>query len=180
MVFWKVAPTLSQVITSCTFRTYKANCSEYFQEIMTEDGLCFTFNSLTSQAMFMDGVNNNIMSVENVSGVLHRWTLEDGYESGYEDNSTLDIYLYPYRVLSSGSRVGLKTILSIKDDDMDYLCRGPVQGFKVILHSPNELPQVSGQYFRIPLGQSVRLAMKPNMIKTTKTLKGYNFKRFEN
>lgn len=111
------------------------------------------------------------MSHKNLTNVLFGWTLEDGYDerSGIDTN-----LLYPYRLFSSGSKPGLIMTLGIKQENMDYLCRGPVQGFKVVLHSPNELPQLSGRYFRIPVGEDVRVAIKPNMLKTSKSLKDYS------
>lgn len=177
MRFRKVAPKASQALITCKFRTYNGDCNEYFQDVMTEDGVCFTFNALTSTMMFTDGINSQIMLKRNVSGIIERWTLEDGYDSGYADNNTSDVYLYPYHVLSAGSKAGLRVVMATKEDDMDYVCRGPSQGFKVILHNPNELPQVSGQYFRIPVGQDIRVSIKPNMLQTAKSLKDYSPQR---
>lgn len=153
-------------------------CYDYFEDIMTDDGLCFTFNTLTANMMFRDGMNSKIMLNRNISGILQRWTLEDGYDVGLNDNYTSDVFLYPYHVLSAGSKAGLRVTMAIKEDDMDYVCRGPAQGFKVMLHSPNELPQVSGHYFRIPVGQDIRVAIKPNMLQTTKALKEYSPTRY--
>lgn len=124
--------------------------------------------------MFTSSVSDKIMSNINMSGTLFHWTLEDGYGEGYDDNSATNVYLYPYRALSAGSKVGLKLIMGLRETDMDYACRGPVQGFKVVLHAPNELPQVDGQYFRITIGQDVRVSVKPNVLKTTKSLRSYH------
>lgn len=56
---------------------------------------------------------------------------------------------------------------------MDYICRGPVQGFKILLHTPGEIPRVSKQYFRVPLRQEVVVSVKPNMITTSDGLIEY-------
>ena len=50
---------------------------------------------------------------------------------------------------------------------------GPVQGFKILLHTPGEIPRVSKQYFRVPLNQEVVVSVKPNMITTSEGLVGY-------
>lgn len=169
---------MSLSLISCTFRTYQGSCETIFQEIITDDGLCFTFNSLTPNSLFMDNVNDEyIISNNSMLGILNRWTLEDGY-GGHEDNTSSNIFHYPYRVLNAGSKAGFKIALGIREDDMDYACRGPVQGFKIILHTPNELPQVDGQYFRVPMGQDVRVSIKPNLLRTTESLKGYEPIRF--
>lgn len=53
------------------------------------------------------------------------------------------------------------------------MCRGPVQGFKILLHTPGEIPQVSKHYIRVPLQQEVLISVKPNMITTSDELKYY-------
>lgn len=133
---------MSQSLIGCVFRTYNGDCNEIFQEIVTDDGLCFTFNSLTPDALFADSVNDDMMSNSNMTGIFNRWTLEDGYSD--IDNAKNNVFLYPYRVLNTGAKAGLKVALQLKENDMEYLCRGPVQGFKVMLHTPNELPAVDG------------------------------------
>jgi acid-sensing ion channel, other len=94
------------------------------------------------------------------------WSLENGYNSNNED-------LYPYRVLGSGARAGFNIVLKLTEPDLDYMCRGPVQGFKILLHTPGEIPRVSTQYFRVPLQQEVVVSVKPNMMTTSEGLAGY-------
>lgn len=94
------------------------------------------------------------------------WSLEDGYKNA-------DAETYPRRVLGPGSRAGLNIVLKLTENDLDYICRGPVQGFKILLHTPGEVPRVSKQYFRVPLGQEVVVSVKPNMITTSEGLADY-------
>lgn len=56
----------------------------------------------------------------------------------------------------------------------DFVCRGPVQGFKILLHTPAEIPRVSKQYFRVPMQQEVVISVKPNMMTTSAGLKDYS------
>lgn len=86
-------------------------------------------------------------------------------------------------------------------DDMDHLCQGPIQGFKVVLHPPSEVPQPSKNFFRVPLEQvcllfhifcieqfqltrrfhsifflleqQVLVSVKPNVLVTAEELKDY-------
>ena len=57
--------------------------------------------------------------------------------------------------------------------DNDYICRGPVQGFKIILHTPGEVPRASKQYFRAPINQEVIVSVKPQMMTTDRGLYDY-------
>ena len=91
-------------------------------------------------------------------------------EGGY---TTIDKDVYPKRILDPGARGGLNIVFKLYENDTDYICRGPVQGFKVLFHTPGEIPRVSKQYFRIPLRQEVFVSIKPNMITTSPGLTDY-------
>lgn len=96
------------------------------------------------------------------------WTLQGGYTKNVPLNET-----YPQRVFGAGARAGFFALLKLNETDADYVCRGPVQGFKVLLHIPGEVPQVSKHYFRVPLLEEVLISIKPNMITTSDTLARY-------
>lgn len=91
-----------------------------------------------------------------------------------EGYSTSDAETYPRRVLGPGERGGLIIVLQLDSSDLDYICRGPVQGFKVILHTPAEVPMASKHYFRVPLNQEVIVNVKPDIITTSSGLKDYH------
>lgn len=98
------------------------------------------------------------------------WTLEKGY-TNHDPNT------YPRRVNGPGPFSGLYVLLKLNENDIDFVCRGQVQGFKVILHSPNELPRVSTNYFRVPLQQEVLVNVIPNIMTTSQALDGYKPER---
>lgn len=58
-------------------------------------------------------------------------------------------------------------------EDRDNICRAGMQGFKIVLHNPGEMPQMSKKYFRIPLDQQVILSVQPNIITTSDGLGNY-------
>lgn len=97
------------------------------------------------------------------------WNLQDGYN----DTGGNVAETYPNRVFGAGARAGLFALLRLYEQDLEYLCRGPVQGFKILLHTPGEVPQVSKHYFRVPLEQEVLVSVKPNMITTSEGLRHY-------
>jgi acid-sensing ion channel, other len=50
-----------------------------------------------------------------------------------------------------------------------------------MLHTPGEMPQVSKQYYQVPLNQQVLVAIKPQMMTTSEGLRHYSPNRsFEN
>lgn len=95
------------------------------------------------------------------------WSLRGGYTTNKSET-------YPRRVLGSGTRASLIVVLRLDEIDEDHTCRGPVQGFKFLLHSPNEVPRVSKNYFSIPLRQEVIVGVKVNMMTTSPNLKSYD------
>lgn len=104
-------------------------------------------------------MNEDLLSVTNNSKAEH-WNLEDGYNKKIEVNPET----YPYRVFGAGARLGMFALLRLYEQHLEYLCRGPVQGFKITLHTPGEVPQVSKHYFRVPYLQEVLVAVRPNMV----------------
>lgn len=99
------------------------------------------------------------------------WNMEAGYTDSQAGESALNSY--PNRVLGTGPDNGLNVQLRLNPMELDYLCQGAVQGFKVVLHAPTEIPQPSKNFLRLPLEQEILVSVKPNMVVTTKELRHY-------
>lgn len=67
------------------------------------------------------------------------WSLENGYER----QNAVDPTAYPYEILGDGERGGFSILLRLFRNDFDYICRGPIIGYKVSLHLPGDLPQLA-------------------------------------
>ena len=80
---------------------------------------------------------------------------------------------YPRRFLDSGESAGLYVKFKSHKKDVDYICKGPVQGFTIILHTPGEVSRTSKKYFRVPVNQEVIVSVKPQMIITDEELSGH-------
>lgn len=50
----EMAPTFNDTMFFCKFRNEFQPCHALFKEVMTEEGLCFTFNVLNSQELYRD------------------------------------------------------------------------------------------------------------------------------
>ena len=103
---------------------------------------------------------------ENPSIPSTDWSLEEGYK-------TSDFYVHPRRVLGPGALAGLSVVFKVDISDFDYVCRGSVQGFRILLNTPGDISRVGKQYFRVPLHQEIVVSVKPNMISTSHTLDDY-------
>ncbi|KAJ2945603.1 hypothetical protein O0L34_g427 [Tuta absoluta] len=163
-----VSPNMTDVFFGCKYKDNpQQTCEDLFVPILTEEGQCYTFNTLGAQDLFrLENLHDDYEYLEsrvNTTG----WTLDDGYE----DKTQTDTY--PHKGLGYGVRAGIVFLMKANEVDLDYLCKGPVQGFKILLHNPAELPRLSQQYFRSPLSQEVVVAVKPKMMTTSDGLIPY-------
>jgi acid-sensing ion channel, other len=116
-----------EMLMYCQYRNERDLCTKFFEEIITEEGICYTFNALRMTDIYRDESISEEFDFLNHSKVSVNWTMEEGYKKG----SLLDDY--PRRAMGAGARVGLGIMLHLDKYDFDYICRGPVQGFKVSL-----------------------------------------------
>ncbi|XP_063915457.1 pickpocket protein 28-like [Zophobas morio] len=163
-----IAPPFHQVVMGCKWTGTNETCDNLFSPVLTEDGICFTFNMLDRSELFTNAVylhGDYLMSHDKRSG---GWTLENGYpdKAGKET--------FPRRTMSAGPSFGLLLLLGAYEEDLDYICRGPMQGFKVLLHHPAEVPDTKIQYFRVPLNTETAVAIKPDVSTTSPGLKNYD------
>lgn len=98
------------------------------------------------------------------------WTLEKGYER----NKEIDPTVYPYEILGAGSRGSFTIVLRLFENDFDYVCRGPIIGYKIAIHLPGDLPQISSHFIRIPTKQETLITFSPNVMRTSTNLHRYS------
>ncbi|XP_058122939.1 pickpocket protein 28-like [Anopheles ziemanni] len=70
-----------------------------------------------------------------------------------------------------------KNALHNEHTNIEYLCTGETQGYKLMLHESSEYPQVSKRHIRIPLGHEMSIAMKPQMMTTSKSAADYHWSK---
>ena len=92
-----------------------------------------------------------------------QWSLNGGYK-------TTDTNLYPQRVLGSGLQSSLTIQLSLNKSNLEYSCKTGVQGYRITLHRPGEIPRTSKQYFSIPFNHQTIISVKPRMTITSEEL----------
>lgn len=100
------------------------------------------------------------------------WNIENGYTVNINESE-----LYPYRVFGCGLRDALIAILGIYLDDLQQLCSERAEGFRIALHSPDELPRLPDEFIHIPVEQDVYISVKPRMITTSKRLRRYPYNK---
>lgn len=97
---------------------------------------------------------------------INGWSLEAGYSSNVSNP-------FPFKVSGSGVGNTLSLIMQLNKRDFNRTCNEYVQGFKVLLHTPGEVAQISNYFILVPLLDQVFVSVKPNMITTTQALREY-------
>ncbi|KAI8046473.1 pickpocket protein 28 [Drosophila gunungcola] len=172
-VLERMLPQFERYFFYCRWLSRFGECEKFFRKTLTEEGICYTFNGLRATEIYREDTyqyrhSGEPLEMENISSRHPPWTLESGYAHGSE------VETFPARVLSAGARSGIFLALQSFKQEVDYACRGPVQGFKVLLHAPDDVPQVSKQFVRIPMGKEVLIAVKPSMITMSSGIAEYH------
>lgn len=64
--------------------------------------------------------------------------------------------------------------MGIINHDVDYLCGGASQGFRISFHAPNERPQIWRNYFHVSPGRSALFTINPNLMITSPNVRIYS------
>lgn len=96
------------------------------------------------------------------------WNIENGYDKQIKNEP------YPYRVFGTGKRASFTVVMRTFNYDIDHLCGGAVQGFKLTFHPPNEPPQVLKRYFQISPGKTAQFSIMPRLIITSSSVQKYD------
>jgi acid-sensing ion channel, other len=128
-------------------------CENMFEPVVTESGVCYTSNSLK---VFRE---NN----QEIEHTVDNWTLDDGYKWSFK--SRANVHPRP------GTTAMFILDLAVYNVMNDGMCKGPIKGFHVYVHLPNEAPQISKHYYLVPYQQTVQISVNPTMIKTAHELR---------
>ncbi|KAH8397812.1 hypothetical protein KR222_002754 [Zaprionus bogoriensis] len=152
----EVAQPCDEMLLYCSFGSRKELCSMIFKSILTDDGLCCTFNALDPFYLlrnYTDDVRLEPVQ-ENTLYEPIDWTPERGYAK------KLPEFYYPRTTGGTGSRMGLTVVLNASTAEY-YCTKSMSNGFKVLVHNPAELPKVSNYGFIVTTGREARIPIEP-------------------
>lgn len=142
----------------------KENLLDYADLIVTGEGACYAFNMLDRQDLYKKETARYLRYPRH----NHRanWTVF-GYPPGEE------AVAFPLRILGAGKKAGVSFVLRMRKKDIDYSCRETADGFRLTLHTPDEIPRTASYYYKIPFNAETLIAIQPRVMSTSDHLKRY-------
>lgn len=161
-----ISHPMSSLFQNCRYGTKKhANCEKYFNEVVTDEGICFTFNMLDAKDVFQDFIDPAIKYPRH--GEKSKWFMDKEYES-------MKLKVYPRRVLGSGLQSGLSIEMKMNKSTLNSGCKKGIRGFRLALHPPVEVPQMTKLFYSIPFQQQTSILVKPEMMYSSKDVHDYD------
>lgn len=108
---------------------------------------------------------------------------------------------FPFEVLGAGNRGAFSIILRLYENEVDYVCRGSIIGFKVAIHLAGDLPSILSSnhfirggekkveefyflcnalihycfaLFSVPLNQETLITFQPDVMRAADSLQSYS------
>ncbi|KAK9883356.1 hypothetical protein WA026_001531 [Henosepilachna vigintioctopunctata] len=138
---------------------------DVFHPIVTEDGICFAFNMMDKKEIYSD--ETALFPGLGESDKKSTWINQVGYP---ED---ADLETYPRRALLAGGINSLEITLGHFENDIDYVCNGAEQGYKVLLHIPSRVARPTMEYIMVPFNKATTITVVPEMMSTSTRVKKY-------
>ncbi|XP_013106042.1 pickpocket protein 28 [Stomoxys calcitrans] len=154
-ILMEVAQPCDQMLLYCSYGSKVETCSSIFNTMLTDDGMCCTFNALDTKFLLLNySEENTLMPISESLNVPIDWSPEKGYPS------RLPPHFYPRISGGAGSRMGLTVILNVSS--AEYFCsKTKCLGFKVLVHNPADLPKITNYGFFMPAGREARVPIEP-------------------
>uniref|UniRef100_A0A182ILL5 Pickpocket n=1 Tax=Anopheles atroparvus TaxID=41427 RepID=A0A182ILL5_ANOAO len=164
----------NELFTACMWSFNFRHCEALWARKVTENGVCYTFNMLSSAELYTadqqfreEEVNPRLVHLLHQRAASWRstgWTMESGY------TAEEDLLAYPRRTASAGFKGGAILTAKTYEQNREYVCSGALQGYKVTIHPPDEFPRLSEHHIRVPPMQAASIIVKPRLLTTQKNL----------
>ncbi|XP_073848275.1 pickpocket protein 28-like [Musca autumnalis] len=169
----EMLPDFHKYCYNCGWFGVETTCDRFFIKIYTDEGICFTFNSLKATDLYRENTYQYQESLQNpdLNISMFNQSLSWSLEEGFTTDGILNTY--PARVLGSGSMAGFVTALQNFANEVDYSCRYVADGFKILLHSPDDVPSMAKHFVHVSMDKDVMIAVKTKMITTSSGIAEY-------
>lgn len=161
-----MANPMQDIFSRCRYGSRQfCDCKHLFQKVITDEGVCYTFNMLDQDELYTDMMDKALKFPE--INETSDWFLDKEYDS-------VKVKVYPRRVIGSGLQSGLTAEMKMKKTNLNPGCKRGLQGFRLSLHTPVEIPQLSKQFYSVPFQKQSTFSVRPNMIYSSKDVEDYD------
>ncbi|XP_037029673.1 pickpocket protein 28-like [Bradysia coprophila] len=168
-----VSQSCKDMLISCNYGGFEYNCSDVFVTVLTDEGLCCTFNGVNRKFIAKPNIKSDNLDPQEFNMSQHldkfanQWTPEMGFASDELKNHKLG---YPRSTVGTGAHLGLSVILNAGISE--YYCSSTSSyGFKILLHNPTEAPQISNYGTSISNGYESRVVITPALSEASATVR---------
>ncbi|XP_055591170.1 pickpocket protein 28-like [Uranotaenia lowii] len=158
----KKGPCLSQIVALEKFceqvcwQNQCDSCKTLFTETQTENGICYTFNNLAAQDLFIKEALARSPTYSTASKSAENWSPEDGYV-----NYGVFLKYYPRPAIDLSERYHLRLKLKHNNSWVDHSC-GSTNVVTAFLHNPVDFPYKARKSISIAGGSAIELKVKPS------------------
>lgn len=146
----------------------KIKCGILFTQLLTDVGLCYTFNQMSSNEIY----NVNLLADDFPRvGSLNVSYYEDYFNAdGSKNYSQLRYLPFPYRMQNAGTGLEINMWLPETENQFDIMCDGLLEGLKIQIHSALDVPRLDKFFYHIPFDHDVRITVKPIIMETSRAV----------
>lgn len=186
----RVSHRCRYMLLYCQFGTQTHRCDHLFRTVLTDEGMCCTFNAVDKQFMLWNGwvgggwTHIIIQEMKHAANTFYRDN-ETDFESIDENDkffehpsifTPIDYTIergfptdadpwrtYPRRSLGAGSHLGLTVLAAVHANE--YFCSSTNSaGLKMMLHTPNEVPRIADFGFTVNAGRESFVVVQPQIV----------------
>ncbi|KAJ3655391.1 hypothetical protein Zmor_014523 [Zophobas morio] len=136
-----------------------------FDAILTKEGICYSFNTLHPNDIYKE----DVIFYQHIFSSYDQRTSDFNVDTGYAPNT--GILTYPRRPYASGVQFGFLLNLIDLSLQTDAMCTSFSRGFKVLIHSPLEVPRFDNHYFQVSYNKVAMVAVQPEVVTTSNEVK---------
>ncbi|XP_044759460.1 pickpocket protein 28-like [Coccinella septempunctata] len=166
--FFRACKSVELKNAYCSWMGQSKNCKDILTPILTDQGLCYSFNMYDVRDIFSE--INDMEYYPETSNRRQDWNPDKGFSDGLDLEN-----MYPRRSFLSGANNALVVVILTDKDDLNYACQDfALQGMRVTLHTASRIPRLGQIFFSVGLDRLTTVSVTPSVTETSNRIKQYS------
>ncbi|XP_067636591.1 pickpocket protein 28-like [Eurosta solidaginis] len=161
-LIYETSQSCERMLLECKYGGRIFNCSEIFNSIITDNGLCCTFNIVDPKLLYRSTISKSFLnSVYNhpMDYMPVYWSPDKGYSKDLPEK------FIPMKSVGIGESLGLNVILNVERDNY-YCSSSDGVGFKILLHNALEVPHMREIGMLLEPGYETKMSIRAERIES--------------